>query len=94
MKIPKNIKEIMQKLHDNKYDAYIIGGAIRDIFLGIEPNDYDIFTNATGKQILAVFPQGKILGGEERQKKILTVIVDGIEVSQYRSNGKRTEVLN
>lgn len=94
MEIPKKIKGIMQKLIDNKFEAYIIGGAVRDHFFGIEPHDYDIFTNATGKQILKVFPNGRVMGGEERQAKILTVIVDGVEVSQYRSNGDRTEVGN
>ena len=94
MKIPDNIKGIMQKLLDNNYDAYIIGGAIRDYFLGIEPHDWDIFTNATGDQILKIFPGGKVLGGEERQEKILTVIEEGNEVSQYRSNGDRTKTGN
>lgn len=94
MNIPDNIKEIMQKLINNKFEAYIVGGAVRDIYLNIEPHDYDIFTNATGKEILKIFPQGNILGGEERQEKILTVIVDGVEISQYRSNGNRTETGN
>jgi tRNA nucleotidyltransferase (CCA-adding enzyme) len=55
------------------------------------PSDWDLFTNASGDEILAVFPNGKIIGGEERREKILTVIVDGVEVSQYRRNGDRTE---
>jgi len=94
MEIPKEIKEIMQELLDNGFEAYIVGGAVRDNYYGFMPNDYDIFTNATGEEILKVFPQGKILGGEERQKKILTVVVDGVEVSQYRSSGDRTETGN
>ena len=89
--IPDNVKNIMLKLIDNKFDAYIIGGAVRDKLMSIEPHDYDIFTNATGEQILSIFPQGNIIGGEARQAKILTVIVEGVEVSQYRSNGERTE---
>ena len=80
----------MQGLLDHGYDAYIIGGAVRDLVIGGEPADYDIFTNATGEQILTIFPDGKIIGGKERQEKILTVIVDGVEVSQYRSNSSRS----
>lgn len=90
--IPTNVKQIMQKLIDNKFEAYIVGGAVRDTLLGLEPKDWDIFTNATGEDILKIFPQGKVIGGEERQAKILTVIVDGVEVSQYRKSGDRTEV--
>jgi tRNA nucleotidyltransferase/poly(A) polymerase len=89
--IPNNIKDIMQQLLNNGKEAFIIGGAVRDKLMSIEPHDYDIFTNATGEEILTIFPQGKVIGGEIRQAKILTVIVDGVEVSQYRSNGDRTE---
>jgi len=89
--IPDNVKSIMQELLINNKEAYIIGGAVRDTILGIPPKDYDIFTNATGEEILKIFPQGRVMGGVERQAKILTVIVDSIEVSQYRSNGARTE---
>jgi len=91
MKIPTNIKELMQKLIDEGFEAYIVGGAVRDYLLGIEPHDYDLFSNATGEDILKIFPNGNILGGEERQKKILTVIVDGVEISQFRKSGDRTE---
>ena len=92
--IPENIKNIMKKLIENKYEAFICGGAVRDLFLHLEPKDWDIFTNATGEEILRIFPQGKVIGGEERQKKILTVIIDGVEVSQYRNNGDRTNTGN
>jgi len=92
--IPYKVKNIMSMLIKNGFDAYIIGGAVRDYYLNRRPHDYDIFTNATGEQILQLFPKGKIIGGETRQAKILTVIVDGIEVSQYRSNGNRTETGN
>lgn len=88
---PTKIKDYMSKLLDNGYEAYVIGGAIRDKYFGITPKDYDIFTNATGEEILKIFPEGKIIGGEERQEKILTVIVDDVEISQYRNNGTRTE---
>jgi len=92
--IPSKVKGIMQKLIDNNFDAYIIGGAVRDYLLSVKPHDYDIFTNATGKQILKLFSKGKVIGGDERQAKILTVIVDNVEVSQYRANGDRTETGN
>ena len=83
MEIPKNIEQIMVKLLTNKFEAYVIGGAVRDFFLGLEPNDYDIFTNASGRQILKLFPEGKVVGGEERQKKILTVLVEGVEGTAF-----------
>ena len=92
--IPENIKELMQKLIINKFEAYIVGGAVRDILLDTPPKDYDIFTNATGEQILKIFPKGVVIGNEERQNKILTVIVNGVEISQYRKSGDRTQTGN
>ena len=92
--IPDNIKEKMETLIKAGFEAYVIGGAVRDFYMGIEPHDYDIFTNATGEQILKLFPKGVVLGNEKRQEKILTVIVDGTEISQYRKNGSRTETGN
>ena len=89
--IPTKVKKLMQKLLDNKFDAYIIGGAVRDTLLGIEPHDWDLNTNGTGEQILKLFPSGVVIGNEERQKRILTVIFDDVEISQYRKNGDRTE---
>lgn len=46
--IPQNVKNLMQKLVDNNFQAYIIGGAVRDYILGQTPEDWDIFTDATG----------------------------------------------
>jgi len=94
MNIPNTIKNIMQVILDNNFEAYIVGGAVRDYFSNIEPHDYDIFTNASGKEILKMFPEGKVLGNDERQEKILTVIVDDVEVSSYRKSGDRTETGN
>lgn len=91
MFLPQNVKQIMQTLINNGFEAYVIGGAVRDYILGIDPKDYDVFTSAKGGDILRLFPKGKVLGNENRQSKILTVIVDTIEVSSYRTNGNRTE---
>lgn len=94
MEIPIEIKSLMKRLLDAGYPPYIIGGAVRDWRLGIEPHDYDIFSKATGKQILKVFPKGKVIGSEERQKKILTVVVENTEISQFRKSGDRTQTGN
>lgn len=86
----KKATEIMGTLEQNGYEAYIIGGFVRDYFMGKNPKDIDIFTDCG--ELKEIFPDGNIIGNEERQEKILTIVVDGIEVSQYRGNGKRTEV--
>lgn len=57
--LPKNISDhaadIVQKLQDNGYIAYIVGGAVRDILLGFQPKDFDIATDAEPDDIRALF---------------------------------------
>ena len=67
--IPDNVKQIMQELLLNGKEAYIVGGAVRDTILGLAPKDWDVFTNATGIELLKIFPQGRVIGGEARQAK-------------------------
>lgn len=52
--------EIINKLYDNGYVAYIVGGFVRDSILGIKSNDVDITTNAKPKEIKEIFPDCNI----------------------------------
>ena len=85
--LPENVKQLMQRLIDNGYNTMVIGGAVKDHYMHVEPNDYDVFGNC--KDLLKIFPEGHIIGGKERQEKILTIIVDGVEISTYRKSGDR-----
>ena len=49
MDLPPKVKYIIDKIYKNNYEAYIVGGCVRDAILGFEPNDYDITTSATPK---------------------------------------------
>ncbi len=53
--IPDEVCEILKKLEKNGFEAYIVGGAIRDLLMGKSPNDWDFTTNATPPQILKTF---------------------------------------
>lgn len=50
-----NIKKVLKKLEDNGYEAYIVGGFVRDYLLGNETTDVDICTNALPKDVLKIF---------------------------------------
>src|ERR1035437_4930300 len=54
--IPKEVFEVSQKLKDAGHEAYLIGGCVRDIFIGIKPKDWDITTNAKPEDIIKIFP--------------------------------------
>jgi tRNA nucleotidyltransferase (CCA-adding enzyme) len=57
MKIPQEIKSIISKLEKGGYEAYIVGGPVRDFLLGKIPKDWDITTNAKQEEIQKIFPE-------------------------------------
>lgn len=52
--VPSYTKKILTALNEAGYEAYLVGGAVRDLLLGREPGDYDITTNAHPEQVLAI----------------------------------------
>ena len=76
--------DTLKILKENKYDAFIVGGAIRDILMGFKPKDFDIATNATPEQVRSIFKKSRIIG---RRFKLVHVIYgrEIIEVSTFRA---------
>lgn len=75
--------QIIRKLCEKGFDAYLCGGAVRDIFLQQEPNDFDIVTNALPTQIKEVFHDRKV---KTVGANFLVTLVDDIEISTYRTD--------
>ena len=71
-------------LEENGFEAYLVGGAVRDLLFGIKPKDFDVVTNATPDQIHHLFRRSRMIG---RRFKLVHVIYgrEIIEVSTYRS---------
>ncbi len=85
MVIPKEIKKVISELQIAGYEAYIVGGCVRDFLLGIEPKDWDVTTNAKPEEIQKVFPNNFY------ENNFLTVTVrtgskkiQEVEVTTYR----------
>lgn len=77
--------KVLYRLNKGGYDAYLVGGGVRDILLGMEPKDFDIVTNATPEQIKALFRNCRLIGRRFR----LAHIVFGreiIEVATFRGH--------
>jgi len=77
--------KVLYRLNKGGYEAYLVGGAVRDILLGVEPKDFDIATNATPEQIKALFRNCRLIGRRFR----LAHIVFGreiIEVATFRGH--------
>jgi len=63
IKIPEYIKKVVEALGGADFEAYLVGGCVRDILLGNEPKDWDVATNAKPEEILRIFPDGKYENG-------------------------------
>ena len=81
--IPNYVLEVIRKLQQYDFQAYMVGGCIRDLLLNIQPKDFDIATNAHPDQVTAIFKNSRIIG---RRFKIVHVRIDRqiIEVSTFR----------
>jgi poly(A) polymerase len=77
--------EVVERLQQAGYDAYIVGGSVRDLLLGRSPKDFDIATDATPEQVNAVFPRARIIG---RRFRLAHVRMAGalLEVATFRGD--------
>lgn len=87
IELPKQVKQIIDTLQSQGYEAYAVGGCVRDAMLGREPQDWDITTSALPKQVKALFRRTIDTG---IQHGTVTVLLDkeGFEVTTYRVDGK------
>jgi poly(A) polymerase len=82
---PDSAIEIIQELRGKRYEAYLVGGCVRDMVMGIEPADYDIATSARPEEIMEMFPRTEAIGA---QFGVVLVIHRGhpYEVATFRSD--------
>lgn len=85
--LPEKVKFIIQTITDAGYEAYIVGGCVRDSILGRVPEDWDITTSAKPHEVKALFRRTIDTG---IQHGTVTVMLDkeGFEVTTYRIDGK------
>ncbi len=87
VRLPKAVKRILDTLLSHGFEAYAVGGCIRDCILGREPQDWDITTSAAPGQIKELFPRTVDTG---IQHGTVTVLEEhkGYEVTTYRADGE------
>lgn len=80
--------QVIEKLLEYGYEAYLVGGAVRDFLLHVSPKDFDVATNATPEQVSKLFRRSRVIG---KRFPIVHVMVgrDTIEVSTFRSGVAR-----
>lgn len=88
MKLPSAVNFALSKLETFGYEAYVVGGAVRDAMLGRALHDYDVTTSAAPEEIKSVFADfHTILTGEKHGT--VTVVIEGmpLEITTYRVDG-------
>lgn len=85
--IDSDALQIIYRLRDANYTAYIVGGAVRDLLIGNKPKDFDIVTDATPSKIKRLFRNSRIIG---RRFRLVHVVFGTkiFEVSTFRSNAE------
>lgn len=89
-KISKNALKVLYRLNEAGYQAYLVGGGVRDILLGLQPKDFDVATDATPEQIQAVFRNCRLIGRRFRLAHILFGR-EVIEVATFRAGHESSE---
>jgi tRNA nucleotidyltransferase (CCA-adding enzyme) len=87
--IPDYVNKILKSLDKEGYEAFIVGGCVRDLILGREPSDYDVTTSAPPDEIQSIFKNYKTIEIGKEFGTIVIVQKEGcVEVTTYRSDGE------
>lgn len=83
---PKDVQYVIDTLTKNNYEAFLVGGCVRDILLDTKPKDYDITTNALPEQVMSLF--SKTIPTGLKHGTVTVLINDtSYEVTTYRIDG-------
>jgi len=82
--------KVLYRLHRSGYMAYLVGGAVRDLLLGMNPKDFDVATNARPQEIRRLFRNSRIIG---RRFRLVHILFRGeiVEVATFRASPEPPE---
>jgi tRNA nucleotidyltransferase (CCA-adding enzyme) len=95
--LPSPVQQVLTRLKSAGYEAYVVGGAVRDLLTGNQVTDWDFTTNATPEQVMKVFPDGfydnqfGTVGIAEKYLNPTTESIATYEITTYRSEGVYTD---
>ncbi len=83
--ISDNALKVVNRLNSQGFDAYLVGGCIRDIYVDLHPKDFDVATNATPEEVRSLFRNSRLIG---RRFKLVHVLFgrEMIEVATFRAS--------
>lgn len=88
--LSENALKVLYRLNKAGYEAYLVGGCVRDSLLGAHPKDFDVATNATPEEVNALFRNSRLIG---RRFKLVHVLFgrEVIEVATFRTSHTESE---
>lgn len=87
--VPVTISKVLEILHKNEYEAYVVGGCVRDSLLGYMPKDWDVTTNALPEEIIKTFENYQFINNGGLKHGTVTIRINGenVEITSYRTDG-------
>ena len=86
LELPEKVRQIIEQIQKHGFEAYAVGGCVRDSLLGRTPDDWDITTSAKPQEVKAIFPR-TIDTGIEHGTVTVMMGKEGFEVTSYRIDG-------
>lgn len=86
-KIPESVQEVLRSLNSAGYEAWCVGGGVRDRLLGKEPGDWDVTTSALPEETLAVFGERAIPTGLKHGTVTIRTAAGPVETTTFRVDG-------
>lgn len=84
--MPQEVADILVRLNGAGYQAYVVGGCVRDALLGRRPHDWDICTDALPEQVMECFPEQNVYGtGVQHGTVLLRWEGEGYEITTFRT---------
>lgn len=90
--IPAGVLHVLEILENAGYEAWLVGGCVRDSLRGVSPKDYDVTTNALTAEVMAAFDGFRVIGTGLKHGTV-TVLSEGmpVEVTTYRVDGQYSD---
>ena len=87
---PKYVRQVLTTLQARGHLAYLVGGCVRDMLMGVHPHDWDVCTSALPGQVMEIFPKTLPIG---IRHGTVTVVIESrqVEVTTFRSEGSYSD---
>ncbi|MGX5175020.1 polynucleotide adenylyltransferase PcnB [Aliikangiella sp. IMCC44653] len=91
--ISRNALKVLHRLNGEGFQAYLVGGGVRDLLLGLSPKDFDIATDATPEQVAKIFRNSRLIG---RRFKLAHILFgrEVIEVATFRASHEESSSIH